>query len=248
MMQLGQVTKMKLKAFSDNTFAENKKVTISSGESEFVFLVNPETINRKFSLEYGQDNPQTATNGTYWHTKPEEFKVDILFDGTGVIKDPSFFNVAVVNPLSSASGAQDVSAQIAKLQEFCIKTQGNTHRPNFVKLFWGTEDGFFKGIAVSFDTDYKLFSREGKPIRAVVHLTLASALDPEQIQRAVDPQSPDISHFRQYKAGDKFTLICNNIYGKSEHYIDVAKANKMLSFRKIAHGSEIRFPPIKNRK
>jgi nucleoid-associated protein YgaU len=57
--------------------------------------------------------------------------------------------------------------------------------------------------------------------------------------------SPDITHERTFKAGDKFALLGYRIYNDSNYYLDVARANRMNSFRRIAIGNKIKFPPVK---
>jgi nucleoid-associated protein YgaU len=40
-------------------------------------------------------------------------------------------------------------------------------------------------------------------------------------------------------------MLCYKIYGSSNYYLQVAKVNKLSSFRNISPGDEIIFPPIK---
>jgi hypothetical protein len=57
--------------------------------------------------------------------------------------------------------------------------------------------------------------------------------------------SPDLTHQRMVKMNDKLTLLSEDIYENSNYYIDVAKNNKLLSFRQLQLGENIIFPPIK---
>ena len=56
--------------------------------------------------------------------------------------------------------------------------------------------------------------------------------------------SPDLSHFRTVKDGDTLPLMCEKIYGHQKHYIEVARYNKMVNFRRIKAGQQIEFPPL----
>lgn len=243
MLEMGKIEKMYIEAYPDNTFSPDRRLTIQ-GTSRFTLLMNPETISRKYGIEYVDDQRNgTANPGKYWRSKPEEFKLDILFDSTGVIRDAGILPDRVVNPFDDSN--KDVTAQIQLLKDFCYHFDGEIHRPHYIKICWGTEDFLFKGAITALDTDYKLFRPDGKPIRAVVHLSIISALDESQARRLEDARSPDITHQRIFKAGDRYALLVNKIYNDPNYYIDVAKANKMPGFRKIAQGTKINFPPVK---
>jgi nucleoid-associated protein YgaU len=218
--------------------------------TKFTLLVNPETYTRKYAVEFVPDStPNTTSKAIYYKNKPEEFKIDVLFDATGVVKDGGLLNIAIVNPFSDDTGS-DVSGQITKLLDFCYTYSGDIHRPNYLKITWGdlgnTKDaGIFKGVLTSIDIDYKLFRPDGKPLRAVAHLTLLSALDPATAVLMEDPKSPDVTHQRVFKASDHFTLLAEKVYDDLNYYIDVAKANKMPGFRRVAQGTKINLPPLK---
>lgn len=251
MFDTGKITKRFIEAYGDAAFTDGPLAKGGSPKpTEFTLLVNPETYTRKYSVEYVDDKrANTANRGLYFRTKPEEFKIDILFDATGVVVEGGLLNVAIVNPFGN-DNANDVSGQITILKNFCYTYSGEIHRPNYLKITWGdlgdTESGgIFKGVMTSMDIDYKLFRPDGKPLRAVAHLTLMSVIDPATAVKLEDPKSPDVTHQRVFNAGDHFTLLTNKVYEDLNYYIDVAKANKMLSFRKVAIGTKIILPPLK---
>jgi hypothetical protein len=226
MLDMGKLEKMWIESYAD--LEQGTQPEMVNGKSRFTLLMNPETISRKFQVEYTDSNlPNTNQQPRYFRTKPEEFKLDILLDGTGVVKDSGFPGSALLSVLEDSDN--DVSAQIDTLKQFCYKYEGDLHRPYYVKLCWGSADGFFTGILTGLDIDYKLFRPDGKPIRAIVHLSLISATHPHQ---------------RVFKGGDRFALLTNSIYGDPNYYTDVARANNMLSFRRVAIGATINFPPL----
>ena len=57
-------------------------------------------------------------------------------------------------------------------------------------------------------------------------------------------QSPDLTHLRVIKAGDKLPVLCNEIYGDPRLYLRVAQANGIDDFRNILPGMRIFFPPL----
>lgn len=240
----GEVTKMYIEAFKDNLFSDTGKVTVDD-ESRFTVMVNPESISRKVVINYADGNSlNTDQGGKYTSTNPEELNISFLLDTTGVIKDAGLISLAITNPFSNEQ-ADDVSVLVVKLYRFCCEIDGEVHRPHFVKICWGSDSGLFKGVVTSFDINYKLFRNDGKPIRAVVNLGLKSTVNAEEFVKQVGFQSPDITHQRVFTAGQHFALLSNSIYKDTRYYIDVAKANKMLSFRNIKTGTLINFPPVK---
>jgi hypothetical protein len=235
----GQIQKLKIYAYRDSTFPQGEEV------STFEVQVNPESIKRTMRLRYSDVvNPGEGQQAVYFNTEPEEFNIDILLDATGVVKDAGLINIAVVNPLGGDND-NDITAQVTSLKNTFYYIDGEFHRPYFVKVYYGTEDLSFQGVLTSFDIEYKLFTPDGKPLRAVAHISLRSSVDPAAAAAATDAKSPDITHQRVFKADSLLPLMCNTIYKNVNRYIDVAKANKLLSFRKIETGTTINFPPIK---
>ncbi|HEU6454372.1 MAG TPA: peptidoglycan-binding protein, partial [Roseateles sp.] len=57
-------------------------------------------------------------------------------------------------------------------------------------------------------------------------------------------QSPDLTHKRVVKAGDRLPLLCNEIYGTPHLYLQVAAANGLDDFRNLAPGTQLFFPPL----
>jgi hypothetical protein len=236
----GQIQKLKIHAYSDSTYPAGQEV------ATFEVQVNPETITRKMSVTYAEDsNPGEGQQAIYFNTNPEEFRIDILLDATGVVKDAGLLNIAVANPFAALGDENDITRKVTDLKNCLYYVAGDTHRPYFVKIFYGTDDLTFQGAMTSLDIDYKLFTPDGKPLRAIAHLTLRSSIDPAAAAAQADTQSPDITHQRTFKADSQFALMSDEIYKDVNRYIDVAKANKLLSFRKIETGTPINFPPVK---
>ena len=240
----GQLVKMYIEAYPNNSFDTNEKIMVDD-KNRFNLMVNPETIKRKTSINYADNsNLNTDQGGRQVSNNAEDFNISILLDTTGVIKDAELISFAITNPFSNEE-IDDVSKLVVQLFRFCCEIDGDTHRSHFIKICWGSDSGLFKGVVKNFDVNYKLFRPDGKPIRAVVDLSLQSTISPEDFVKQIGFQSPDITHQRVFKAGQHFTLLSNSIYKNLNYYTDVAKANKMLSFRRIKQGEEIFFPPLK---
>lgn len=235
MIPMGQIEKMRIQAFSDPSCA-------SPVGDAYTFQVNPETYNYKFQLEYAEDQAP-GTSGTalrYFRQIPNEWTFDILIDGTGVIKNASALDISLIGNVTPL----DVQAEVDRLKTIVLDYNGEIHRNQFLKISWGSRD-VFKGTLVSLDLNYKLFKPDGSPLRVVAKLQLREWVDPEQRIRQEDAASPDITHERIVGASDHFSLMTYRIYNDPAYYLEVASVNQLNSFRKIAIGTKIKFPPVK---
>lgn len=233
---LNQVEKMYIQAYLDAAF------TTKAGD-KFSVQVNPESYKISYNVEFAdaQAPGTSAVNLRFKKILPQSFSFDFLFDNTGVIRDASLLSIAISNPFAGGS-SNDVITQIETFKQTVLNYQGNIHRPNFLKLHWGTLT--FKGVLTSMDINFKLFNPDGTPIRAVVKVTLRGSIEDDLRTALEDRQSPDITHERVFKAYDKFTLLTEKIYGDSKYYIAAAAFNGLNSFRKIPQGKRLYFPPL----
>jgi nucleoid-associated protein YgaU len=220
-----QVEKMRIMAFATDSF---DPIDLLSGN--FFVDVNPGSYKLNYSTELN-DNQAEGRSGDspqYNISKPQDFNIDILFDGTGVL---------------SPSGTSDVTLRIQEFLNIVYKYNGDTHQPNYVILIWGTL--LFKGRLVNLDIDYKLFNPDGLPIRAVASCKFQSAIEQDLLAALENRRSPDVTHERVVKEGDNIFNITNTIYKDQKYYMDVARANKLNGFRKLSAGMKLRFPPLK---
>ena len=236
MFETGKITKMKLYAYADNTFTGTPVGT-------FEAMVNPETLSRTYTANFADDgNLMTDQTGRFTGMTPEDFSFSLLLDSSGVIRDGDLLNIPITNPFESGE-PEDVTDKLNALLALFYNVNDSDHRPMYVKVIWGDEAGLMKGVVKSIGVNYKLFKPDGKPIRAVVTLTIGKTKNPEEV--AAGLQSPDMTHKKTVSAHEHYSMMGYRIYKKTDYYIDVARANKLLSFRKLKQGDTIYFPPLK---
>lgn len=201
-------------------------------------LVNPETYNYKYKTEYceTQGAGSSGTALKFNKTLPQEFNFDFLFDGTGAMKSEQGFSADIPGSLLN------VSLQVEEFKQTVFEYNGETHRPWYLVILWGTL--IFKGVLTSMDIEYKLFSPDGMPLRAIARCSFKGSI--EDILRIArdNPMSPDITHERTFTSSDKLPLMTDNIYGDQQYYIDIARANGLDGFRNIKAGTLLYFIPI----
>jgi len=216
--------KMLVKAYSDSRLQEPA--------GEMSVQVNPESYVHKTEVKYDSKQAFGTTGKQLKFAKIEPQKMDFefLFDSTGIID-------GLNDPVNG------VETQIQQFRELIIDYDGDTHRPRYVQLVWGTL--LFNCCIDTFEVTYKLFNKDGAPLRAVVRAAFTGFK--EDVRRVAEdnPSSPDLTHVRVVKEGENLPLLCHRIYRDSKYYIEVAKINGLNNFRKLKAGEKIVFPPIK---
>jgi len=198
----------------------------------YVIPVNPESYNEGLDVNLDKRLASGAQHGPikYSSTNPQNLKLDFYLDGTNTID--GYFN----------PGNLPVLAQVEKLKLAMYDINGDIHRPNFLKIFWGSL--VFCAVLKTIDINYTLFNPLGIPIRAKVAISLVQHEDRELSLLNSVLSSPDVTHIRDLKAGQRLDQMSNDIYNESNLVLQVAKANNLTSFRNVKAGTEITFPPI----
>jgi hypothetical protein len=229
-MANNQFTRIILQAYSD------KNLQDKVGEP-YELPLNPEQYsqNYKIELDRSRGNGSAGTALKFTATAPEQLQLEFLFDSTGAILDYK----------KKGSAREQVNEFLAYVYDI----HGPIHQPKFLKLTWG-KNGFthqphgFDCILSNLDIKFVLFNREGEAIRAKVNATFLRYIEQKKETIIADRQSPDLTHIRTVKDGDRLSLMTYDIYADQSFYLKVARANNLTSFRKLKAGTEIIFPPI----
>ncbi|MET6997344.1 CIS tube protein [Chitinophaga defluvii] len=220
------VEKIVIKGFLD------KKQQDEMGIS-FTIPVNPESYARTYKIE----NESGATAGNqggapkYKGTAPEQLKLDFTLDNTGTIEG----NILNGTP---------VPKQIDQLVKVVYNMQGESHRPGILKIVWGSFF-VFDCVLASLEINYVLFNPQGTPLRAKISATFTQYIAPEKRVEKEKKKSPDLTRVIKITNGDSLPLLTYRSYGDATHYMKVAKANNLVSFRPLRAGDELVFPPIR---
>ncbi|MBK8473735.1 MAG: LysM peptidoglycan-binding domain-containing protein [Sphingobacteriales bacterium] len=221
--------KMKIIGYADPKY--------SSKKGEYEVLVNPEKLDVAYTIEY-EEKPAHGNIGTQMKFKkvnPAEMTFNFVFDGTGIIP---------------GTEGKDVAEEISKLMKVICDFDGSIHRPYYCKMIWGNlaSDHYyftiFQGVLTQVTYQYKLFKPNGAPLRAMVVAKFKSAYE-HGLRIAMERKSsPDLTHLRTVKEGDKLVLMTEEIYGTTDYYLEVARINGLDDFRQLQPGTQLYFPPI----
>lgn len=194
----------------------------------YVTMFNPENWTYQDVAETTPVAPAGQTNAPA-EKKPagppqKKLSFDILIDGTG------------------ASGEKrEVLADVELFQKV-TGFNSQTHRNNKLIVFWG--QFIFQCVFKSATLKYTLFRANGVPLRATI--TVEFEGDASRAQSVIEAalQSADLTHRRTIKMGDRMDNLCHAIYDSNRHYLSVAQANDLTTFRKLPTGQEMFFPPL----
>lgn len=250
----GIIDKMRIEVFPTKEYAEPPRKTI------FVQL-NPEKYSMRHNVEFC-DNQALGSSGTdlqFNRIEGEEVNFEFFFDSSGIvppgkIKDgkgeASLLDVvgdiattlkpAIVNPFGEVA---TVEKEVEEFKNLLMGYDGTTHQTSYLKLIWG---GYSLSCRLkSMEIEYTLFRNDGRPIRAKVRCVFKGTIDYKLMVAKENKNSPDLTHERTFKMNDTLALMSESIYQNNSYYIDVAKNNKLLSFRRLSVGQKLIFPPIK---
>jgi len=225
----GSLSKLKIIAYADAEY--NNPIA----DGEFVTLSNPDTYALTYKVQQNEEQAAgtTANANRFDKILPEELELEFMFDRTGAL--------GLVD--ESGDGVVD---DINKFKRITLDFNSETHEPNFLKIYWGSL--MFKGRIQEMGITFKLFKPDGAPLRAVIKAKFKGAVDDELRVHRENASSPDLTHIRIVKESDKLPLMTKSIYGDSKYYLEVARTNGIINFRKLQTGQKIFFPPIEKLK
>lgn len=225
----GSIKKLTMQAYSDPKLKEAKG-------DPFVTLLNPEKYSINYKSEFKDQVPQgnAKSSPVFLRSVPQDLDIEFLLDRTGLIAE-----VPGTEPGKKDIGVED---DVKKFREIAFEFVGDIHKPNYLRISWGTLD--FPCQLTDMTVEYKLFASDGKPIRAIIKAKFKYFIDEDKAVKEQGKKSPDLTHYRIIKAGDTLPLMTFRIYGDSKYYLEVARVNKLSSFRKLIPGKQLFFPPL----
>ncbi len=170
---------------------------------------------------------QTRANAT----NAEKVSFELVFDGTGVVKQTS-----------RSKKTTSVKDQVRDLNDIIYKYKGDKHEPNHVRLLWGSM--IFFGRLTSLTISYTLFKPDGTPLRAKISLSFSGFMSKEEEALRAQRSSPDLTHTFIIRDGDTLPLLCYKVYSDSSLYLQIARKNNLSDFRNLRPGAKIHFPPL----
>ena len=216
----GTLEKLLIRAYKQPDYAD-------AAIAEFAAYLNPNEITLSYEMEYdsAQGAGTTSSRMNFKKMKPGDLSLAFFLDGTGA-------NGQLI----------DVQQQVEQFQKV-TGYNGDIHRPNYLKVVWGTLQ-VKRCVLKSATITYKMFKPDGVPLRAVITAAFTDNSDDQTRVAIAQDQSADLIHVRQVKDGDNLPALCYEIYGDPGYYLEVARANRLDNFRNLTTGLKIFFPPL----
>jgi hypothetical protein len=220
----GTLVKLLIEGYSDPTATSGLIGSVSA-------VINPETYTLSYNVTYEMADTigSPAPTQIFASMGTGDFELELLADGTGVVPLPT--------------GISNVDAYIAQVRSIVYDYQGDSHRPNYLRITWGKT--VFTGVCKNITVKYTLFNPDGSALRALIKLSLSESVPFSTKAQEAGANSPDLTHMRTVKAGDTLPLMTYRIYGEAVHYMEVARVNGLNSIHDIKPGDELYFPPLK---
>lgn len=200
----------------------------------FTTPINPETFTRTshIELDMTRGHGQPGTDPRYKSTAPEELKIEFVLDGTKTME-------GYVDMYKS----MEVSDQIKAFNDCVQQYEGKIHRPHFLIVRWGSEVKF-PCVLSHMEISYSLFKPNGDPLRAKITANFVKYETEAAIFAANHISSPDLTHQRVSREGDRLDLMSYDIYDDSGFFLQVARVNDLTSPRNLKAGIALVFPPV----
>jgi hypothetical protein len=243
----GKLEKMTIRAYR-TIDQKGMPQTSDAPEDTYVAQVNPSsyTLNRLLHYSRHQGQGFSSSEAVYSQSEPVTLQFEFLFDGTGVVPPPSELgDIPLVGAIASAlSGDKPyvVMDEIEKFNRLVHDYVGKHHRPNQLLLVWGSL--VFPCVLNTLTYRFTLFKPDGTPLRAVASCSFCEHKPDAQRVRHDNASSPDLTHLRDIREGDTLPALAYDIYGRPELYLEVARANKLVNFRRLRPASRVAFPPL----
>ena len=224
---LGTLLKMNMKGFRDSKFTQPTWLAYQA-------QVNPEsyTLDHKVLTDEELRQGTSGNAAAYVCTSPRTLSFECIFDSTGAIGDTP----------ADLAGPAGVAGQLALFKNTVYTYFGESHRPPYVLLQWGTL--IFPCQIQTLNVTYKLFSPDGVPLRATAKAVFQEVIEDTLLSRIENALSADLPHVRTEQAGDTLPLLCHEVYGDASLYPQVASANRLAGFRTLRVGQQLAFPPL----
>ena len=243
-----KLEKLTLRAFKPAGKANEPRKVSDASDDSYTVQVNPSsyTLNRRLTYSYHSGQGFSSSEAIYKDSPPVQLEFEFLFDGTGVVPKPSTLgDIPLVGAIASALSSTKpfvVMDEIKKFDKLVYDYSSAIHRPRELLLVWGSLA--FPCVLTSVDYRYTLFKEDGTPLRAVAKCSFCESLPRAEGERRDDAKSPDLTHLRDVKDGDTLPLLADDVYGDAQLYLEVARVNKLINFRRLRSATRLSFPPL----
>ena len=174
----------------------------------------------------------------------ETMTVELFFDST--------------EKKGTGENAESVTKETDKFYGL-VKIDPQTHAPPICSFLWGSKfpgDSLpefyknqkrteFKGLVTDVKQDFKLFSPNGTPLRAVLTLQIAEYKPLHDQIKQLNLMSPDHTRAHVLERGETLASVASDYYLNPVRWREIADENHIQDPRRIDPGLTLSLPPIR---
>jgi len=124
-----------------------------------------------------------------------------------------------------------------------MKMYPKTHTQSWIMFTWG--DMEFEGFITSMGINYKMFNRNGHPVRAELELEILG--EDKNILNTLGAkprESPDRTKYRMLHQKDELWMLADEEYQDASYWKEIAKENGILNPRKVDYTKQLKVPSL----
>jgi hypothetical protein len=141
--------------------------------------------------------------------------------------------------ISGDNELADICQDLAMLTRMYPKT----HAQSMMTFSWGSME--FYGALLSLNIHYKMFNRNGKPVRAELELNIEGEEKDILTTLGFKPkESPDRTKYRSLNQKDELWMLADEEYQDASCWKEIARANGILNPRKVDYTKRLKVPSI----
>lgn len=170
----------------------------------------------------------------------ETLSLDLFFDSTAA---------------GTGAGAVAVTDEVEAFHKL-VAIRADLHAPPLVKVFWGddfpgtamgateTAGRTFTAVVLSVGRRFTLFNPDGKPLRAIVSVSMKHYASLAEQIAAINYQSADHTRLHVVAEGETLPLIAHDAYADAGQWRVIADHNGLIEVRDLEPGTRLELPPL----
>ena len=199
----------------------------------YVFQYNPNSIKIDKEVDWASadGNQKDVPEKQFVNGKPKTITIsELLFDTTTIGNMSVYTNY--IQPIES----------MAIVRDYQVTSEKTIKRPPFITLSWGKATYFVECILKKIDYNFKMFTREGVPVRAEVNLSFEEIITDTTAKATVKNQTAA----KTYVTGKGETLmeIAQSEYRNPDKWKVIATANDIDNPFKVPTGITLNLPVL----
>lgn len=141
--------------------------------------------------------------------------------------------------IDSSTELADICMDLSLL----MKMYPKSHTQSKVLFAWGSLE--FEGYITSMNINYKMFNRNGFPVRAEIDLDLLGEDKSILSTLGAKPkESPDRTKYRMLRPRDELWMLADEEYQDASCWKEIARENGILNPRKIDYTKQLKVPSL----